>query len=403
MEMQSARSPLTANWDTEAHLAEMHLHTHACPGLRKMATAGPASPPPRCDDTKTTALGPHRRVADSRGSHRRDYQSHPPDKQQSASSDESEGGKSAKNLLRTHRKKNPSLAKSFKGLVRTAAAVPPKRRNDAAPTFYDRERLPRPPRLEHTGQPPVLPADRQQHPRDFLPTVPQLPVRTMPYQNEPADVNAVMPQTFPANPTPVPNVPPAHAPVFQRGGTPMRAASHPVVAVQKLYHGRETSSRHPLPLPRTTVVSPTRSVGEVRPSVSRASDVNWRPATSGSRTSGSGTSSPISTLPSWKKELCAAGLALCLAFAAVLSFWAFNAITDVVIAGRDFSDDNAEPITVQLQDDSAIGVTSRHGAFQYGPERKNEASQFGRRSSMDIPGGLPVKNATADGDPKYAL
>ncbi|KAL3190348.1 hypothetical protein MRX96_019401 [Rhipicephalus microplus] len=183
----------------------------------------------------------------------------------------------------------------------------------------------------------------------------------------------------------------------------MRAASHSVVAIQKLYHGRETSSRHPLPLPRTTVVSPTRSAGEVVLSVSRASDVNWRPATSGSRTSGSGTSSPISTLPSWKKELCAAGLALCLAFAAVLSFWAFNAITDVVIAGREFSDDNAEPITVQLQDDSAIGVTSRHGAYQYGPERKNEASQFGRRSSMDIPGGLPVKNATADGDPKYAL
>ncbi|KAL1466572.1 hypothetical protein MTO96_042636 [Rhipicephalus appendiculatus] len=316
--------------------------------------------------------------------------------------------KSAKSLLRTRRKKKPSLAKSLKGLVRTAAAVSPKRRNDAVPTYCDRRPFPRPPHADPTCQLPVRPADRRNHLLDFLPTIAQLPILAAPYWNVPADVYAVMPQTFPANPTPVPNVPPARAQVFQQGNTPMPTASHPADVIQELNNRTETVPICNLPVPRAAVSSPTRPARGAWHSVSWANDINWRCANSGSRTNGSdtGTSSTINalprTMPSWKKELRAACLALCLASATMISFWAFDAVADVIVAGRDFSDEYGEPITVQPQDDSAIGVSNIHGAFQYGPHRKTEASRFGRRSSMDMPGGILVKNATGD-DAKNAL
>ncbi|KAL1468151.1 hypothetical protein MTO96_025631 [Rhipicephalus appendiculatus] len=392
----------------------MQLRTRPSPGAEETATTGHVSALPRWDDMTTTAFKPRHRITDPRSYRRsrRKHQSQRSAKYQYTSSDESEGGKSVKYLLRNHEKKKRARSKSHKVLGSTAA-VPPKCRNDAVPMCYDPRQaygteflhpIPQRPQIERTGRLPVAPADGPDYQRDFPPTITQLPNSVAQYTGVPAGAYAAMPRPFPDKPIPMSSVLPAQsttmkswtvgsekAQLSQRAMAPMPIALNTAGPLHEFHNRCESLRICSLPPAHASIAMQMRTgtVGAVGRSVSWAKDVNWRSANSGCATTGSATeTSSTNLLPivsgSWKKGPCVACLVLCLAAAALISFWAFYATADVIIAGHDISGDSGDPITVPPQDDSAIYVSGSHGAYQYGPHQVTQKLRFGRGISVPV-------------------
>ncbi|XP_049518795.1 uncharacterized protein LOC119440263 [Dermacentor silvarum] len=149
----------------------------------------------------------------------------------------------------------------------------------------------------------------------------------------------------------------------------MPTRSPPCDDVRRSHNRLECLPIYSLPPPHVAVAArrTKRPAGAVGHSVSWANDINWRTTTSGSPTSDSATETgSTNAFPSvaatWRKGSRAACLAMCLASAALISFWAFYTISDVIIAGHDFSGDSGDPITVQLRDDSPKRMPSDESA-----------------------------------------
>lgn len=432
LKLKSATQPRTAASDTAAPCAEALLKIGFALAWDNIAPAVSVAESSRCHHMDTAALGLPHRLRNPRGTRkpRRRRQSQRSPKYEHASSDESQRERSVRHLLRAHEIRKPSCAKSNKEFGSTTE-VTPKRKDDAVATFRELTQayeaaflqpLPQHPPIGPVGQLRAAPADKRDYHQDFLPSISQLPFSVAQSLSVPADARIVMPQAFSASPAAMSNIRPLpsatvnpymdgshNAQAYLRGSIPTKTASNRCDASRDPYNMRPSSPVYSLPQLRATLPNQvaSRLPGAPRHSVSWARDVNWRSTSSGSRASRSttenSTASPAPVAAAVWKEPSALCLAMCLAAAALISFWAFYAIADVIIAGHDISEDSGDPFTVQPQDDSVISLSRNRAAHQYGPHESSGKPRFRKENSVYLSESMLAKNVSDDSNEQRLL
>lgn len=351
--------------------------------------------------------------------------------------DESDVAKSTKQLLPPHKEKEPSRAKSFRTALGKSAeptpTVSPQRRSEVVPKHQDTWDATQPRRMRFFLQKPRN--NRKTHeagsPRDLTIHEPHLdatPQIGHTETSEPSDeVTTIfdLHQSLGSSTKPTSSVdvfPPCAAPdtkciahdtagLSDEPGHTMRpqAPEPPGDSMPELRTSSDTSwktSNLRQPQAEGFMESISSPVSILRRYFTRVNDGSWTwhsKSETSATISESSDRSEVSNRGAAESRWAAhtACLVLCLASAALLSFWGFYAIADAAFAGRELPEETGDPMTVMPPDEKVSSTSPNSGRYQRDSHRKVLNSPLEKGVLVPSPEGL-VRNKAPDEDGKAA-